>query len=68
MVRDADDDHVRDAALSIGGVGVLFASQVATGEGNALRLRVYGSKAAIYFDQETTGLSFGYTTQRRTVR
>jgi predicted dehydrogenase len=47
------DDHVQ-AMLRYpsGGRGVLIASQVATGEGNALRLRVYGSKAAISFDQE----------------
>ena len=47
------DDHVQ-AMLRYpsGGRGVLIASQVATGEGNALRLRMYGSKAAIAFDQE----------------
>jgi predicted dehydrogenase len=47
------DDHVQ-AMLRYpsGGRGVLVASQVATGEGNALRLRIYGSKAAISFDQE----------------
>jgi predicted dehydrogenase len=47
------DDHVQ-AMLRYpsGGRGVLIASQVATGEGNALRLRIYGTKAAISFDQE----------------
>jgi predicted dehydrogenase len=47
------DDHVQ-AMLRYpsGGRGVLIASQVATGEGNALRLRIYGTKAALSFDQE----------------
>jgi len=47
------DDHVQVMLrYPAGGRGVLIASQVATGEGNALRLRVYGSKASISFDQE----------------
>ena len=32
--------------------GLLHASQVSSGEGNALRIRVYGSKAGLSWDQE----------------
>jgi predicted dehydrogenase len=32
--------------------GLLHASQVATGEGNALRIRIYGDKAGLAWDQE----------------
>ncbi|MDN7846968.1 Gfo/Idh/MocA family oxidoreductase [Burkholderia multivorans] len=47
------DDHVNAMLRYTGGArGCLVASQVAAGEGNALRLRVYGSKASISFDQE----------------
>ncbi len=35
-----------------GAGGVLHASQVSTGEGNALRLRIYGTKAGLSWDQE----------------
>jgi predicted dehydrogenase len=35
-----------------GARGMLWASQMATGCENALRLRVYGSKASLAFDQE----------------
>ncbi|WCG84652.1 Gfo/Idh/MocA family protein [Pectobacterium sp. A5351] len=48
------DDHVQAMLrYDSGARGTLVASQIATGEGNALRLRVYGTKAAISFDQET---------------
>jgi len=33
--------------------GILHASQVATGEGNALRIRIYGDKAGLFWDQES---------------
>lgn len=33
--------------------GLLWASQVAAGEANHLRLRVYGERAALHWDQET---------------
>jgi predicted dehydrogenase len=47
------DDHVQAILRYPSGArGSLFASQIATGEGNALRLRVYGTKASISFDQE----------------
>jgi len=32
--------------------GLLHASQVSTGEGNALRIRIYGEKAGLFWDQE----------------
>jgi predicted dehydrogenase len=47
------DDHVQAMLrYPTGGRGVLWASQVASGAENALRLRVYGSKASLSFDQE----------------
>ena len=47
------DDHVQVMLRYANGArGTLWASQVATGCENALRLRVYGSKAALSFDQE----------------
>ncbi|MEM5439146.1 Gfo/Idh/MocA family oxidoreductase [Paraburkholderia diazotrophica] len=47
------DDHI-EALLRYenGARGMLWASQVASGAENALRLRVYGTKAQIAFDQE----------------
>ena len=32
--------------------GLIHASQMSTGEGNALRIRVYGEKASLFWDQE----------------
>jgi len=47
------DDHVQAMLRLQGGArGMLWASQVASGEHNALRLRLYGSRASIRFDQE----------------
>jgi predicted dehydrogenase len=47
------DDHVQAMLrYSNGARGMLWASQVASGAENALRLRVYGTKAGIAFDQE----------------
>jgi len=47
------DDHVQAMLRLQGGArGMLWASQVASGEHNALRLRLYGSRGAIRFDQE----------------
>jgi len=47
------DDHVQAMLRFPGGVrGMLWASQVATGCENALRLRVYGSRASLEFAQE----------------
>ena len=47
------DDHVQVMLRFKGGArGMLWASQVACGSANRLQLRVFGSKAAIHFDQE----------------
>ncbi|MEY4908971.1 MAG: hypothetical protein RL260_2689 [Pseudomonadota bacterium] len=47
------DDHVQvQLRYARGARGMLWASQVATGEENHLRLRVYGTKAALHWDQE----------------
>ncbi|MEO6919794.1 MAG: Gfo/Idh/MocA family oxidoreductase [Collimonas sp.] len=47
------DDHVQVMLRYANGArGTLWASQVATGCENALRLRIYGSKASLAFDQE----------------
>ena len=47
------DDHVQATLFYRSGArGNLIASQIAAGEGNALRLRVYGTKGSISFDQE----------------
>jgi predicted dehydrogenase len=47
------DDHVQAMLRFDGGArGMLWASQVASGACNALRLRVYGSRASLHFDQE----------------
>lgn len=47
------DDHVQAMLRYASGArGLLWASQVAAGEENALRLRVYGTKAGLSFDQQ----------------
>ncbi|WP_432722146.1 Gfo/Idh/MocA family oxidoreductase [Jeongeupia wiesaeckerbachi] len=47
------DDHVQMMLRYANGArGMLWASQVASGEENALTLRVYGSKAGLSFDQQ----------------
>lgn len=51
------DDHVQvqlryTKGGGTGARGLLWASQVACGEENHLRIRVYGSKAALHWDQE----------------
>lgn len=47
------DDHVQAMLRFKGGArGMLWASQVASGACNALRLRVYGTRASLHFDQE----------------
>lgn len=65
------DDHIQ-AMLRYGNGarGMLWASQVASGEENALRLRVYGTRAGIAFDQENPNellfTPLGGATQRLT--
>ncbi|WP_120346314.1 Gfo/Idh/MocA family protein [Paraburkholderia fungorum] len=47
------DDHVQAMLRYPNGArGMLWASQVASGAENALRLRIYGTKASLAFDQE----------------
>lgn len=47
------DDHVQAMLRYANGArGMLWASQVAAGEENALYLRIYGTKAGIAFDQQ----------------
>lgn len=48
------DDHVQvQLRYAQGARGLLWASQVACGEENHLRLRVYGTRAALHWDQES---------------
>jgi predicted dehydrogenase len=47
------DDNVQVLLRFVGGAkGSLWASQVAAGEDNALRIRIYGEKASVCWDQE----------------
>ena len=50
--RRLDDDCNAMLRLENGATGVLMASQVAAGEGNGLRLRVYGENGSIDWRQE----------------
>jgi predicted dehydrogenase len=50
--RRLDDDMNALLRFEGGGKGVLTISQIATGEENGLRLRVYGSKGAVLWSQE----------------
>ena len=50
--RTLDEDMNILLRFQSGGKGVLTCSQVATGEENGLKLRVYASKGAILWDQE----------------
>jgi predicted dehydrogenase len=50
--RTLDEDINALLRLKGGGKGVLTVSQIATGEENGLRLRVYGSRGAILWEQE----------------
>jgi predicted dehydrogenase len=50
--RKVDDDCSAMLRLDNGAEGVLMASQIATGEGNGLRLRVYGENGSIDWRQE----------------
>ena len=50
--RQLDEDANILLRFKGGGKGVLTISQIATGEENALKLRVYGSEGAIQWDQE----------------
>ena len=50
--RVLDDDATVLLELESGARGLLFASQIATGERNHLRLRVYGSEGGLDWSQE----------------
>jgi predicted dehydrogenase len=50
--RRLDDDCSVLLRLDNGGRGVLFASQIAVGERNGLRIRVYGEKGSLDWSQE----------------
>jgi len=50
--RDLDEDVNVLLRLKNGGKGLLTASQIATGEENNLRIRIYASKGAILWQQE----------------
>jgi len=50
--RKVDDDCTAMLKLNNGATGTLIASQVAAGEGNGLRLRVYGEVGSLEWRQE----------------
>jgi predicted dehydrogenase len=50
--RALDDDCTVLLRLASGARGILAASQIATGERNGLRLRIYGNKGALAWNQE----------------
>jgi len=50
--RVLDDDGSVLLRLDEGARGVLIASQILTGEGNALRIRVYGTRGSLSWNQE----------------
>ena len=50
--RRLDDDCSALLRLNKGASGVLMVSQIAAGEGNGLRLRVYGEDASLHWAQE----------------
>ncbi len=50
--RRVDDDCTALLKLNNGAAGVLMCSQIATGEGNGMRIRIYGEKASLRWEQE----------------
>lgn len=50
--RRVDDDCTSLLRLDNGAQGILVASQIAAGEGNGLRLRVYGERGSLDWKQE----------------
>jgi predicted dehydrogenase len=50
--RRVDDDCTALLKLSNGAQGILVASQIAAGEGNGARIRIYGEKASLHWEQE----------------
>lgn len=59
--RQLDEDGNILVRLQGGGKGVVAISQIATGEENALRIKVYASKGAIIWDQENPNYLSVYT-------
>lgn len=51
--RRVDDDCTALIRLSNGAEGVIVASQIAAGEGNGVRIRIYGEKASLHWEQES---------------
>jgi predicted dehydrogenase len=50
--RRVDDDCTALFKLSNGAEGVIVASQIAAGEGNGVRVRIYGETASLHWEQE----------------
>lgn len=50
--RKLDDDCTAFLRLDNGAEGTLLASQIATGEGNGMRLRIYGENGSVNWHQE----------------
>jgi predicted dehydrogenase len=50
--RRVDDDCTALLKMNNGASGVLMVSQIATGDGNGLRIRVFGEKASLHWGQE----------------
>ena len=67
--RKLDEDANILLQLKGGGKGIMTISQIATGEENALRLRVYGSEGAIRWEQENPNYLelFRYGKERQTL-
>ena len=67
--RKLDEDANILLRLKGGGKGIMTISQIATGEENALRLRVYGSEGAIRWEQENPNYLdlFRYGKKRQTL-
>ena len=50
--RQVDDDATALLKLNNGASGVLMISQIATGDGNGLKIRVFGDKGSLHWGQE----------------
>lgn len=51
--RKLDDDANMLIRFKGGAKGIIYASQISVGEGNGFKIRVYGTKGAIEWDQES---------------
>ncbi|KAA6465476.1 Gfo/Idh/MocA family oxidoreductase [Acidobacteria bacterium AB60] len=54
--RRVDDDCTALFKLNNSAEGVIVASQIAAGEGNGVRLRIYGENASIHWEQENPNI------------